>query len=86
MNQPKIQKKKAEIMEDYTKICPLLKGMKDKEDIQKCFREGCAWWDSHYNCCAVLSSAILLEILAKRKSRWRRNEQQYEKGDEKAQS
>lgn len=54
-------------MEDWPKTCPLLKDAKDKEDAERCFKEGCAWWDRHYNCCAVLSSAILLERLAKRK-------------------
>jgi len=48
------------------KICPVLTAVK-KEDIHKCFKEGCAWWDTHYNCCAILSSAVLLEILSKSK-------------------
>jgi len=48
------------------KICPVLVSSKYGED--KCFKESCAWWDTHYNCCAVLSSSILLEVLAKRKN------------------
>lgn len=69
-------------MEEYTKICPLLKGTKQGEGNQKCFREGCAWWDRHYNCCAVLSSSILLETLVKRKSRyWPKKEEFREKED-----
>lgn len=50
------------------KRCPVLRSTSG-EDIQKCFRETCAWWDAHYNCCAVLSSAILMEILAKSKDK-----------------
>lgn len=69
-------------MEVCPKICPILKATKDREDIQRCFKEGCAWWDRHYNCCAILSSAILLETLVKRKSRyWPKSEQSYEKED-----
>ena len=48
------------------KVCPLFRATKDREDIQKCLKEACAWWDMHYNCCAILSSAILLEVLTKR--------------------
>lgn len=57
---------KNEIM--IEKICPILMAIENRKDIQKCFKEVCAWWDIHYNCCAVLSSAILLELLAKRKN------------------
>ncbi len=48
------------------KICPILITMKDTED-KECSKESCAWWDVHYNCCAILSTAVLLEILVKRK-------------------
>jgi len=48
------------------KVCPLFRATIDREDIQKCLKENCAWWDTHYNCCAILSSAVLLEVLAKR--------------------
>ena len=41
------------------KICPILIAIKDAED-RGCFKESCAWWDAHYNCCAVLSTAVLL--------------------------
>lgn len=51
------------------KVCPFFRATKDKEDIQKCLKKACAWWDMHYNCCAILSSAILLEVLAKREKR-----------------
>jgi len=43
------------------KICPLIK--------KECVKAECAWWDEHYNACAVLSSSILLEILTKKKSK-----------------
>jgi len=49
------------------KVCPLFKATKDREDIHKCLKETCAWWDTHYNCCAILSSAVLLEVLSKSK-------------------
>jgi len=49
------------------KICPLFRVIKDRENAQKCLKGACAWWDIYCNCCAVLSSAILLEVLAKRK-------------------
>jgi len=48
------------------KICPILMVAKDGED--KCFKESCAWWDRYYNCCAVLSGSILLDVLAKRRN------------------
>jgi len=48
------------------KICPVLMAG-TKEGMSKCLKESCAWWDTHYNCCAVLSSAVLLEILSKSK-------------------
>ena len=74
------REKKAETMEDWPKICPLLKTIKNGEGNQKCFKESCAWWDRHYNCCAVLSSSILLEALVKRKSRyWPKREEFCEK-------
>lgn len=49
------------------KTCPILKATKHQMDNQRCFKDSCAWWDKHYNCCAVLSSAILLEVLTIRK-------------------
>ena len=52
---------KGEMMEE--KICPLFR---TKKDIQKCLKEVCAWWGAHYNCCAVLSAAILFEVLTKK--------------------
>jgi len=44
-------KQVAERMEGQT--CPVINS--------RCVKKDCAWWDGHYNCCAVLSSAILLE-------------------------
>lgn len=66
-------------MEDWPKFCPVLK-TQDREQNQRCLRKECAWWDRSYNCCAVLSSAILLEVLVKRKSRfWPKKEEFCEK-------
>lgn len=42
--------------------------MAAKDGENKCFKEDCAWWDRYYNCCAILSSSILLDVLAKRKN------------------
>lgn len=50
------------------KICPVLA---TAEHRGRCLGERCAWWDEHYNCCAELSSAILLEVLVKRKTRFK---------------
>ncbi|MBL7131250.1 MAG: hypothetical protein ISS45_07615 [Candidatus Omnitrophica bacterium] len=63
-------------MENWPKICPIFK-------TSLCLKKECAWWDRSYNCCAILSSAILLETLVKRKSRyWPKKEEFFEKAEE----
>lgn len=47
------------------KLCPILMLTRDGEN--NCLREDCAWWDAHYNCCAILSNSVLLEAIIKRK-------------------
>lgn len=48
------------------KRCPILMVIKGEEN--RCLKENCAWWDVHYNCCAILSNVILLDTAAKRKN------------------
>ena len=61
----KMEPERSEII--TKKICPILKATKGGIDDQECFGKRCAWWDTYYNCCAVLSSAILTEILVKKR-------------------
>ncbi|MDI6758910.1 MAG: hypothetical protein QMD94_04480 [Candidatus Omnitrophota bacterium] len=72
-------------MESWTKICPFPNVIKYTDGNQKCIKESCALWDGHYNCCAILSSSILLETLVKRKSRyWPKKEDFSDKAEENA--